>query len=551
MSGYTDIGGTAPSGEDMKAKLRTPTGIVAGVGLLMAMLGLVFQWTQTSEKWSNNAVSVALINKYGMYTLFMLGVATANIVSYLFGRPELMWMSTTVFVSILDPNVCAVNAIRAGRGSDSWFLIFAYSLVIAGTLLTFVTFPLKFEKVKGAVFHFIFILLIVVGTIVFWSSGTVCPDTGLYTFKDNNSDNIPATASMIIAVVYFVSTLTSYTPGLELSFMLGTVAITWYHPYGWRCEEDTCRAGLMILYITLIAMTVYHLVFSCARSAGRSIQEIMAKGLFQKFTFLVLCLVGALVGGIMIWADKRSGDTHAEPDEVWYNLGMIFVIVLNMFVDVYQHKGCAVAAFSVMYSVIIPNTVYINSTTSGGAAVVRTGYILLFLFSFLSFVALPFEWKSSVNVGHLDVEAKQAFNAALVLFLVVVYLWSDATPVYEVGLGFISLVIMLCLVKQFHYGLQWAYFATLLEIARLTPFTASGLWWAGSYSGTNKLLILVCLITLLMYISYHITKFGAIAFNSVRLFDMDASHEVTTTGSVPFLSQDTPGQSSTYGTGNV
>ena len=560
MSGYVDIGdgGVPALSTEAKEKMRTPRGIIACVGFAMTLLGLIFQWTQTKEKWTNNggANLQGIVNSYGMYTLFLLCAAGANVFSYLYNRPELMWFSMTIMISILDVNVCVVDAIRKDRGGDSWFLIFAFALCITGTFLSFVTFPVQDKMAKGAHFHFIFVLFMAVGSILIWAAGNSCPNTGLWTASDPSSGNqvreaFSVTNAIIIAVIYLVSTVTSYIPGLELSFMLGVMAIATYAPFGWRCTDGTCQAGLVLLFINFIAMSLYHLVFSCPRGPTNS------GGLVQKFWFIAVCVVGTVVGAIMVWADNTGGTKTLEAQQGWWVASMVIVALLNLGAYYFNHRGCAVAAFSMMFSVIVQNSGQgIVGTDDGGRSVVRTGYILLFLFSFLSFAAMPFDWKAGISLGRLDAETQQAFMAAAVLFFTVVYLWSEKQ--YEAGLGFIGLVVMLCLAKEFHFGLQWAYVVSILSLPRLTPFTAALVPFGTLYSGTNKLLIFVCLICLVAYVRFHISKFGAVAFNEVRLFDLDGaspsppfSHwqskgEGSSSAQTPFLSQDAPGQTS-YG----
>ena len=530
MSAYVSMEGAEGGGSVRNSGWK---GYVAASGILLGLVGCVIQWTQPMEKW--HIRSQTLINSYGTYQLFLLAVAAVNTFAHVKGRMELLWVSLALTLDIIDTTICLTDAFWR----DSEWLIAAYGLSIAGALLSFVVFPFSLKGLSGSKVRLgvqvFFSVLLLIGSILLWTSGSLCTATGITAPHQSGTPVVMtgtqahSTNAIMIAVVYLASTISGYTAGLELAFMYGILNIASYQPFGeimpnsaWKCHDSKCKAGLFLITITLLAMMVYHLVVTCKSAAteslsGRAIGEFVK----SKLAVVILSAIFCFTGMVMVVATKEN-DKHSTAQEAWSVSTLFVVSILMVVVELKQHKGCAVAAFCLMFSVI-DYAVGRSGTNIGilghpNSVPIRIGYIFLFLFSFVSFYALPCDWKGEVRMEELK---QGPVLAGVIVFMSVVYLWSVLA--YEASIGMAAIVLLICLLRKFEYGLNWVYFVFLLQLPRLTPFTGS---MPGSvtslYSGVNKVIILVILLAVLQYISFHVGRFGTSAFSDMRLFDDDS-----------------------------
>ena len=211
---------------------------------------------------------------------------------------------------------------------------------------------------------------------------------------------------------------------------------------------------------------------------------------------------------------------------LWDACGLFTAAVIMLLVEFFTHPGGAILSCCITYDVFSRCAQWRFAdeseewTTSGS----RAGYVLLFVSVFVSYVvSLPTEWDSQLVMERLEGHIKTLTLSAICILCGVVYLWSEGH--YEASMAFSAAILLISVTRGFVHGFRWVYFVAILQLHRMTPFTATPpSAGAPPYEGSSKLvLLLVCMLSQVSVIYLHLNKFGQAAFDDVRLFREEAA----------------------------
>eukprot|EP01062_Namystynia_karyoxenos_P056255 TRINITY_DN47224_c0_g1_i1.p1 TRINITY_DN47224_c0_g1~~TRINITY_DN47224_c0_g1_i1.p1 ORF type:complete len:701 (+),score=226.03 TRINITY_DN47224_c0_g1_i1:115-2103(+) len=446
--------------------------------------------------------------------------------------------------------------------SDANLLKAGYVMLLIGCIVTFAAFPVsssvlgggggvqrtgrqKIERIAG----FVLVVLLLIGSILLWSKRSPCKsDRGAGGVKFP----IYVGRAAYLALWHAMSLIADYRDGLELSFIYATVSIADYQPWGPRCDWGECQAGTVIIFISLIIMVIIKIWSAhagddqvadgdpgspSAAGSARSPRPLKEKRQFLSLGLFAIIL--SLVGSIAIWAtkdDKDSTDKHVSGQEAWDVTAMLLATIMMFVTLVTEVRLYAVVGIGMAYSVMNrtlgakqasgsnshlgfgtcppewSEQTGINEHTASG---IRAGYIMLFIGLGLSLISLFDTSRMLEQLGDLNGpvdqmmanERRASAVIGIVVILCVTYLWSGER--FYGQLGWTALIYMLSTVTgpqgrdMFREGLNFVYFAALLQIPMITPFTT-----CEDSGSANKLVLLLCLMALVALVFQHVTRRG-------------------------------------------
>eukprot|EP01060_Flectonema_neradi_P010618 TRINITY_DN1770_c4_g1_i1.p1 TRINITY_DN1770_c4_g1~~TRINITY_DN1770_c4_g1_i1.p1 ORF type:complete len:560 (+),score=69.55 TRINITY_DN1770_c4_g1_i1:91-1770(+) len=475
--------------------LKSTIGIVAFLGCVLCVIGEVLLWIKINDLCANVPCDA---NHLGSYALIICMIAFANLYSHAVGKPQLMWVTVTVWLTIINDIVC--NCHLQVKNGDEHTIIAAWILLLVGVHMTMLVIPLDgFNGIKVRQIAAILIsVLIIVGNIVLWSKGEPCSD---------NSISFEPSVPIFFVMWYLFSAICNYTAGLELSFMFAGLQLSSFQPFA-ACDLSECKAGTALIFCGLLSLILFHLMYDCQLIAT-DLADVAANVKDKRMPIVVILALVSMVGAVLVWtSDPGPSDSQS------FHVVMIFLVAfLSIALQATRNPGLCVLLFCFTYAninlMLVPSGII---SKSDGQA--RTGYLFVLLATSSLFVSFPAKWNLP-SISMFAENDRSHIHYALVLICSFLYLSSSTE--YELEFGFLGLVILASVATKFPHGLQWAYFISLYLAPQKNPYRIP--------DSTTKIVYLIIWIVLLLIIAHHISRFGMVAFENVRLFTKEDSND--------------------------
>ena len=417
--------------------------------VLASIVGNAFIWVSAYESTNNN----------GMYAFFLIIISLCNLGAHSFNKPIMMDIAALLMTTVISNPVCQAYNWRV---ADQHTLLCGYVIALMGSIASFsVHFP-TFDKEKfmsrlplssTSVLASVFVF---VGCFVFWAESQACQTT-----------NQVHASALWIATYNIITVLAANCDGRDIVLFQASYYLHWTQPFDTPCTNDTCKAGIALIWIGILMMVLICAFFAFSPSPRGELTST-PRG-WGALSLLFVCAFGS----ILIWSGKDGTPESLPTGRACFTVVlMLLVVLLEVIGWAAMDPTAAYIAMIIMASVVSTavSDIYANRDQQ-----MRAGYIMGMTCSLMS-IGLPMDM--GVAKGALKEDGALNSVGVFVGFALIVSCmmsWANSAggPV-DVVSGYLGVLSTVSGAASYREGTLVCFYLSAIYLPGITPFTSPG-----------------------------------------------------------------------------